>query len=317
MTSSRLDLFAVSDEERFLTNICPYCGNLKSEVAFVGKDQLLDDATTYPVQRCQACQGLFTDGSGFTSLAAYYKDAYPPVYHKTFSDGRDGDAGTNPGVADVLEKLFAERKGTVTVLDVGCGNGGFLNYLRSKGFAVAGVEINENAAAYCKAHYGIEVFNGPLELWETSQLFDVITMLGTIEHLINPTKTLSVAVKLLKPGGILVFDYPDLDSVEYKLVKSRWWGLDLPRHVLQLRQDDINKIIESAGLSLVQRYGVVRTWFHNSYLTPPLRQGISSTSIAGYAIKGFASLFLLARAKPLAVCICKVQATASTETVTR
>lgn len=316
MTPTRLDLFAVSDEDRFLTNICPYCGSRKSEVAFEGRDQLLEDAATYRVQRCQACQGLFTDGSDFTSLADYYQSAYPPVYHETFSDGRDGDAGTNPGVADVLEKLFAKPNGTVAVLDVGCGNGGFLNYLRSKGFAVAGVEINENAAAYCRSHYGIEVFNGPLELWETHQLFDAITMLGTIEHLINPAKTLSAAVKLLKPGGILIFDYPDLDSIEYKLVKSRWWGLDLPRHVLQLRQHDINKIIEAAGLSLVQRYGVVRTWFHNSYLTPPLRYGISSTSISGYAIKGFASLFLLARAKPLAVCICKVQSSTSLEAAT-
>jgi SAM-dependent methyltransferase len=307
MTETRVNLLTLSDETRFLTNICPYCGNRYSKIAFVGRDQLLENARECSVMVCQDCGGLFTDGSSFSSLADYYQSVYPPVYHEMFSGGRDEDAGSNPGVSKVLEHLYSIRERPFTVLDVGCGNGGFLNYLRNKGFGVAGVEINKNAVVYCKSHYGIEVFNGPLELFDPPGLFDAITMLGTIEHFTNPIKTLSVAARLLKPEGILIFDYPDLDCLEYKIVKSRWWGLDLPRHVLQLRQRDIDRILNASDLSYSKRYGVVRTWFHYSYLTPPLRHGIPNSSVLGFLVKLVAGLFLLVRAKPLTVCICRKQ----------
>ncbi len=305
MTQNRIDLFSLNDETRFLSNICPYCGNHKNKVAFVGSDQLLEDARACPVLNCLNCGGLFTDGSSFASLADYYQSAYHAVYHETFSGGRDADVGSNPGIAKVLERFYAVRNGPIRVLDVGCGNGGFLNYLRSKDFGVAGVEINKGAVAYCKSHYGIEVFNGPLELFEPQGLFDAITMIGTIEHFVNPIKTLDAATRLLKSDGILIFDYPDLGSLEYRITKSRWWGLDLPRHTLQLQRRSVDRILESAGLSCVERYGVVRTWFHNSYLMPPLRHGIPRASVFGFLIKLVASLFLLVRAKPLTVNVCR------------
>lgn len=305
MRCTSFDFILISDQDRFLANQCPYCGDPRNDVIMLGRDRLLENASDYELLCCQSCRGWFTSGSGFASMEEYYRVAYPPEYHDTFSGGRDGNRGSNPDVADTLRCFLSDRDSPSLVLDVGCGNGGFLNHLRSLGLRVAGVEINEHAAAYCTHCYGVDVFNGTLDQYTPTEQFDAITILGTLEHFPNPIRTLSAAKRMLKMDGVLIFDYPNVDSLESRIVGSRWWGLDLPRHLLHLRGRDVNLIVDRSGLVCIKQYGVVRTWLHNSYLSPPQLDGIPRKSLLGSSIMAIAGLFIFARMKPLTVCVCR------------
>jgi SAM-dependent methyltransferase len=106
-------------------------------------------------------------------------------------------------------------------LDIGCGVGGGLVAFSKLGFEVCGLEINQQlielANANCSDH-GLSDCVLPTSILEeglTNLLgtFDVITMLSVIEHVADVPKTLEHAASLLAPGGILIMEIPNKDSL--------------------------------------------------------------------------------------------------------
>ena len=82
-----------------------------------------------------------------------------------------------------------------SLIDVGCGYGDWLNYAKSKGINVVGVNISPEQSDYCRKHYGIEVIcnnwkniPGSPELEKKLyEQFDAVTFMDTIEHYV-PSK---------------------------------------------------------------------------------------------------------------------------------
>ena len=300
-------LKAMSDEERFLKNICPFCGEkgLDYKVALRGKDHVFEQNIGFQVLSCGYCNGLFTKGSDFQNLRDYYEKSYPPEYYTVVCGGRSGDAGSNPLLRKIILECI-EEPSKARVLDVGCGNGGFLNYLREKEFKVFGVEVSKLACEYCEKEYGIKVFNGMIEKLPIDRPFQIITMVGTIEHFLNPVRTLNTIRQHLSPEGFLIFDFPDINSFEARLARSRWWALELPRHTLHFTKESARRIIEITGFRLVRSISIAKTWFHPGFLTPPVRDGFSRRSIPGMAVQMVSLILLLLHTKPHHIYVCKL-----------
>lgn len=304
-TGSIEKLKTMGDEERFLKNICPFCGSNLYRVVLQSPDHLFAQRGVFQALECRDCLGWFTDGSRFKNIDEFYLKSYPHEYYEIASGGRKGDAGSNPMIREVLLKNIWEKPTEVIICDVGCGNGGFLNYLREKGFQVFGVEKSKIACEYSEKEYGIKVFNGTIEDLPISQSFDAIVMVGTIEHLLNPIRTISVLRKHLKPKGLFIFDFPDINSLEFKLAGSRWWALDLPRHTIHFTRKSAQRVIEAGGFQLIQSISIPKTWFHPGFLTPPVRDGFKRWSIQGILIQCVSVILLIIRAKPHHIYICR------------
>jgi 2-polyprenyl-3-methyl-5-hydroxy-6-metoxy-1,4-benzoquinol methylase len=77
------------------------------------------------------------------------------------------------------------------VLDVGCGNGGFLAWARELGWQCYGIEIDAAAAAVVR-DLGIAVLGSELRELGAEHLasFDAVTLSHVIEHVYNPMETL-------------------------------------------------------------------------------------------------------------------------------
>jgi len=138
------------------------------------------------------------------------------------------------------------------ILDVGCGNGMFLDRMRQLGWDVTGVEPDGAAVKVAREKLGLEVIEGSLEdAGLPDRYFDAVTMNHVIEHVPDPIGTLKECLRVLKPGGKLVVITPNIMSMGFQVFGEYWRGLEVPRHLHIFSPRSLRLAAERAGL-LVQ-----------------------------------------------------------------
>ncbi len=117
------------------------------------------------------------------------------------------------------------------LLDVGCGNGDFLSYARQAGWQVQGLDFDPRAVAAACAR-GVDVLQGGLEVLDgTGARYDYITLSHVIEHVYHPMDALSRVFELLKPGGEVWIETPNVNALGHRRFGRYWRGIEAPRHL--------------------------------------------------------------------------------------
>jgi SAM-dependent methyltransferase len=139
-----------------------------------------------------------------------------------------------------------------SLLDVGCGNGLFLGRARDMGWRVVGVEPDPEAAAVASSR-GLDVRIGGIEvLTGVTGEFDWITMSHVIEHVHDPTNLLRACHRLLRPGGRIWIETPNLDSLGHSIYGPSWRDLDPPRHLALFTYSSLRQAVSETGFANVQ-----------------------------------------------------------------
>ncbi len=137
------------------------------------------------------------------------------------------------------------------ILDVGCGNGKFLQRMRELGWTSYGIEQDHEAVEICSNSFRLNVAHGTLETVSYSgQYFDAITMSHVVEHLVDPIQTLEECRRLIKTTGCIVLLTPNTGSLGFKRYGEDWRGLEPPRHLHLFNCRNLEAIIRQAGLSV-------------------------------------------------------------------
>jgi SAM-dependent methyltransferase len=100
--------------------------------------------------------------------------------------------------------------------------------------------------------------------------FDAVTLWDVLEHVPEPMDFMKLCATLLKPGGRLMVNVPDLDSPEARLLGKRW-PLLLAEHLNYFTRRSLRICGEKAGLTLV-RFGRRRVSFSLGYIMFRLSQ---------------------------------------------
>lgn len=133
------------------------------------------------------------------------------------------------------------------LLDVGCGNGGYLALARQCGWETVGIEPDP-AAARLAARQGLSILEGGLELLDDRrECFDAITLSHVIEHVHAPLSLLQQCHRLLKPGGMLWIETPNVNSLGHKVFGAHWRGLEAPRHLVLFSAGALRQALLIAG----------------------------------------------------------------------
>jgi 2-polyprenyl-3-methyl-5-hydroxy-6-metoxy-1,4-benzoquinol methylase len=158
--------------------------------------------------------------------------------------------------AEVKQKLtvylpclagLTSGKADVSILDVGCGRGEWLELLREKGYRAIGVDLNRVALRHC-VERGLDVVEADLIEYLGGlkrHSVDVVTGFHIIEHL-SFDKLIALfdaTLAVLKPGGMIIFETPNPANI---LVSSYDFYRD-PTHGKPLHPDTVNFIAESRG----------------------------------------------------------------------
>ena len=138
------------------------------------------------------------------------------------------------------------------LLDVGCGDGSFLRIGRALGYRVQGIETDPRAAATAQQD-GLPVHVGGIEDAPLAPgSIDQITLNHVVEHLHDPLATLRRLHALLRPGGRIWVQTPNIDSFGAERFGPSWRGLEPPRHLVLFHVASLRKLLEDAGFGGVQ-----------------------------------------------------------------
>lgn len=115
------------------------------------------------------------------------------------------------------------------VLEVGCGTGSFLRTLKSKGFEVAGLELNNAAVDVCRRQ-GLPVHNELLESHRRrhSAHYDAVCAFQVLEHVYDVRSFINECLACLKRGGKLIVAVPNNNPYLFKF--DKYHALNLPPH---------------------------------------------------------------------------------------
>lgn len=153
---------------------------------------------------------------------------------------------------DVLARHLPKPIPGQRLLDVGCGNGEFLAFATELGWQTEGLDFDPDAVRVARKR-GLVVHQGNIEaLGGRSQYYDAITLSHVIEHVHKPIAMLSRCRSLLKPGGLLWLETPNLTSAGYARYGQAWLGLDPPRHLVLFTWSSLRSALNRAGFAEIQ-----------------------------------------------------------------
>ena len=176
-----------------------------------------------------------------------------------------------PGLRQSLDIKFRYLPKPIrgqTLLDIGCGNGDFLATARDAGWEVMGLEPDPAAAAVAADH-GLDVRVGSLDQFnELSSCFDAITLNHVIEHMHWPVDVMASVHRLLRPGGTLYIETPNIDSAGASKFGIHWRGLECPRHLVLFTPDSLRQMLSHRGfvdIDMHRRASVAADVYSSSY----------------------------------------------------
>lgn len=225
---------SVSPSKLFETVPCPICraqtftvvrpGNFPENLSEEFLSQIYrsssDNSLFEQVVRCNICDVVYLNPR-----------LKPNVIIESYAEGDDEsfiaqDAMRIRTFEKALRHLAQKYDISLTktkILDIGCAGGAFLKAADNLGMSTIGIEPNRWLCEYASSRYKLDARPGVLaDHHFPDNAFDVVTLWDVIEHVPQPEAELREIYRILKPGGILVVNYPDYRSMPARILGKKW-----------------------------------------------------------------------------------------------
>lgn len=148
-----------------------------------------------------------------------------------------------------------------TLLDFGCGAGGYLNEAQNVAKKVYGIELETEMWKFL-CEEGIKCFPSIDKAEkELTEKVDVITLWHVLEHLEDPIHILERLGRLLKPNGVIIIEVPNAEDALSTLYENKeykdftYWEC----HLFLYNNDTLREVVKKAGMQVrfqtqIQRY---------------------------------------------------------------
>ena len=237
-------------------SVCCVCGQTEATLWRKSGDQILGGPDIYTDVKCTTCGTvrLFPRPSTETMNRAYGPQTYARAEEN--DNGSDGESGLAARLNLFFDKQAGRAEAALAVspaaprrlLDVGCGDGRFLQAMQKRGWETVGLETDLVAANLARHRTGSVIHETPLETADLPEgAFGMVSLLHVLEHVPDPRQTISEAFRLLVPGGVLLLALPNAHSWEAKLFGANWYPLDLPRHYWGFGPRTLSRLVTEMG----------------------------------------------------------------------
>ena len=248
------------------TPVCDLCGNAEQWPLFKARDRRYRFPGEFTLVECTHCNLQYVSPRPVASqIHRWYPTQYG-AYQKKQAWWQKAADWVEDKIWNAYLRVFLTRSYPIfyfpkhekqlalpgraaRVLDVGCGSGDKLRYIRGhSGFETFGVDFSPQAVENANARGA-----GDVRLTRGDRLpfddnfFDAVMSWHSLEHHYSPTATMAEVFRVLRPGGYGIFAVPAAESVGLRVFKSYWGPLEIPRHLYYFTHEAMKRLVEGAG----------------------------------------------------------------------
>ncbi|WP_316507056.1 class I SAM-dependent methyltransferase [Nitrosopumilus sp.] len=227
---------------------CPICNSAENKIFWIMKEIENSTKENFRYVKCNDCDLVYTsprrnDVEYYQKLPSSYLSDLD-WYVKSISV-----KGLMWMLDEFEKKWFKEHQHRGKMLEIGCAMGHFLYTARARTWETLGIEFVKDAADWAKKFLQLDIIESPAE---TSTIdegnFDCVVGIEMIEHVRNPLEILEKVKKWLKPGGMVFFSTPNIESNSMK-TKKPWEVLDPRDHLTLFSKKTITNTLEKVGFT--------------------------------------------------------------------
>ncbi|MCX6269216.1 MAG: class I SAM-dependent methyltransferase [Bacteroidetes bacterium] len=251
---------------------CPVCKKADFTLFLEVKDYFLT-MEDFLIQSCDGCGFKFVNPRPDKNEIGRYYQSDEYISHDAQKENFISRIYKLARVFSIKGKHNIVKRYTPSgrILDIGCGTGEFLNYCKSKGYDVEGVEPNEKAGIYSQQVNKIPVAKTLKDV--DSGSFQCITMWHVLEHVHDLDETLDLVRGLLSPGGVFIAAVPNSDSWDARKYENFWAAYDVPRHLYHFTRTTLVRLVTNHGFILQELVPQKLDSYYVSMLSEKYRSG--------------------------------------------
>lgn len=222
---------------------CPGCGNTSAHLSRLGPTLL---------RRCRDCD--------LSYVSPRLTDEVRGRIHRHDPTSLTSERNLNLRhvMAEQLQNMHREMlplgnvaRNTLSLLEVDCRWGHFLQLCRPHYGEVQGLEMSREMADFARERFDLEI--SPVDVlrdgWKGRH--DFIVAWDLIERLPDPLRFLRWAHDTLLPGGQIILSTPNYDSLYRRLLGKRWFPFNPARHLVYFTPRTMRALLEKAGFGEV------------------------------------------------------------------
>jgi 2-polyprenyl-3-methyl-5-hydroxy-6-metoxy-1,4-benzoquinol methylase len=225
---------------------CPLCGAW--EDMFYCRAPSHYGPETYAITQCRACGMVYTNPQfDFYEKVAETRGAKADI----FKPERLAEQSRHTAFLMSLLKPHL-RVGKPRLLDFGCGGGALAWTAATLGWDAYGYDVNVGAVAEANRRWNTDRFVSDLSFLTTRrESFDIAIAFQVFEHLPKPMETGRDLVSLVRRGGLVLIDVPNVSQLGE--LKAKGSTLDPTAHVCHFSLATLTRLLEQLGCETVYR----------------------------------------------------------------
>ena len=251
-----------------ISRACPLCGSSDTGRIFAEADFELDrldsfafasrkipDYMHYRLIDCPTCDLLYANP---LPSEEYLTEGYGEAAYDSGVEAHFAAATTYGGLLSNIAMWLPDRHGA---LDIGAGDGAFLECLLEHGFdGVAGVEPSRAPIAAACENVRPLIREGIFRGDDFAPVsFSLVTCFQTLEHLHDPLEMTHAVWKLLKPGGAAFFICHNRRALSARLLGRKSPIFDI-EHLQLFSPRSARYLLEQAGFTNLRIMPVVNRY---------------------------------------------------------
>ena len=253
-----------------------------SEFSFASRKE--PEFMCHRLVQCPNCDLVYADQPPDEGELAH---AYHAANYDSSEEANDAAAAYIKAIQPTLGMLARHQ----SALEIGAGNGIFLEHLSREGFTeLVGIEPSPAAIADAPEYRRAWIREGMFEeINFVPASFDLICCFMTMEHVRDPNIVASAAFRLLRPGGAFVTVTHNYRSLVNRLLGKRSPIIDI-EHMQLFSRRSVRYLFENTGYADVTVNAFVNTYPLRYWMRlAPLPHRIKSTMSSLMASMGISN----------------------------